>query len=916
MKIDRRMGIIALVLVAAAGLGIWKLRGSSSSDEKLVEAGSGSAAKPELRGRNPNQRTGDADFGRVMIDDDPKGALRLEGQVIDADDKPVGGVTVVLSANPPRTLVTEDDGGFAFDGLVGRPYTLIARSEKGIAGPITARLTGKSDPIILKLRPGAKLTVSVTASGKPVDATVELRGEDQQKLETKAGTAVFSPVVPGGYQLAAWAPGMARTFHRVQVAGTAEAKIALVPGAAVSGRLIDAEGKGVAGARVRFSGASDWSRQGSDRLDAAITVADGAFELPALPAGSFRFTATHEEHAPGTSELVTLDGKTPYTTVTIQLTAGASIRGKVVDTTGKPVASARVRVGVAGNPRAMIFESPRQAYSDGTGAFAIKGLPKKQLMSIALHESGASQAVAVDTTGGDVTGVTLTIDITGTISGVVVDPAGQPMEGVQVTAGPSFADNRTPMDFSQWRLRGFPQELTDGSGKFTLAGLAPGAYTISASSTTRRSRRGPGVGDGITANTGDTNVKLVLSPEGSVKGKVAFADGTAPPLYNVSVGMVGQSFSEGEFVLEGLPPQKYEVTVRGPSFQTRVMPVTVESGKAADLGTITVAKGRSIGGVVVADGKPVPGAQVHIGRMVFGNGTSSNAQFGPMGQGTKHDTTDASGAFVLSGFPDGDITIVAEHETIGRSKALRLPTGMTGQTELTLTLEKFGVLTGVLRQGGKPIEGIFVSCQSTTTPGAIYSVASGPDGGYRFDRLAPDLYKVSATVGMPMIGMKFYSKQIAVPAGGQVAIDLVVEPGAITLDATVTATNGKLGVAQVTLTSGTIAATTYNELAIKLAAAGQGASQLVIIRNGELARLSEVAPGAYSLCIVPYPTEVKGMAAMGYIERHGDSLLAFCKPVTVTPSPTTQAIQISVEVPPFEGDPAPPGGGSGSGARN
>src|SRR5262249_33157639 len=154
----------------------------------------------------------------------------------------------------------------------------------------------------------------------------------------------------------------------------------------------------------------------------------------------------------------------------------------------------------------------------------------------------------------------------------------------------------------------------------------------------------------------------------------------------------------------------------------------VESGKAADLGTITVAKGRTIGGTVLADGKPVPGAQVHIGRMVFGNGTSSNAQFGPMGQGTKHDTTDANGAFVLSGFPEGDITIVAEHETIGRSKALRLPTVMPGQTELTLNLEKFGALAGVLRQDGKPIEGVFVSCQSTTTPGALYSVASGPDG--------------------------------------------------------------------------------------------------------------------------------------------------------------------------------------------
>ena len=61
------------------------------------------------------------EFGnRVMIDDDPKGALRLEGQVIDGDDKPVKGATVVLSSNPPRTDVTEDDGTFAFDALVGR----------------------------------------------------------------------------------------------------------------------------------------------------------------------------------------------------------------------------------------------------------------------------------------------------------------------------------------------------------------------------------------------------------------------------------------------------------------------------------------------------------------------------------------------------------------------------------------------------------------------------------------------------------------------------------------------------------------------------------------------------------------------------------------------------------------------------
>nr|MBA3822158.1 hypothetical protein [Deltaproteobacteria bacterium] len=307
----------------------------------------------------------------------------------------------------------------------------------------------------------------------------------------------------------------------------------------------------------------------------------------------------------------------------------------------------------------------------------------------------------------------------------------------------------------------------------------------------------------------------------------------------------------------------------------------------------------------------VPGAKVFAGRLIFGNGTSSSAQFGPMGAGTKSDTTDASGAFSIAGFGPGDVTVVAEHETIGRSRGMRLPTLLPGQTELTLALEKFGALTGVLRQGGKPAEGVFVTLQSTTTPGAIYSVASGPDGSYRFDRLAPDIYKASATLGMPMTGMKFYSKQIEVPPGKEVTIDLAVEPGSVTLDVTAVASNGKVGVASVYLASGVITAKSMNELGLKMAAAGPGASQWVIVRRGEPARFVDVAPGAYSACVVPYPAAVQGMAAMGYAERHGDAMPAFCKQVTVAASPPTQAASLPVELPPFIAD-GPPGTGSGS----
>ncbi|MEP6860100.1 MAG: carboxypeptidase regulatory-like domain-containing protein [Deltaproteobacteria bacterium] len=66
---------------------------------------------------------------------------------------------------------------------------------------------------MLRLRAAAKLTVTVaTSDGKPLDgATVDLRGADHQTQETKAGTAVFTAVVPGGYQIAAWAPGLAHS---------------------------------------------------------------------------------------------------------------------------------------------------------------------------------------------------------------------------------------------------------------------------------------------------------------------------------------------------------------------------------------------------------------------------------------------------------------------------------------------------------------------------------------------------------------------------------------------------------------------------------------------------------------------------------------------------------------------------------
>jgi hypothetical protein len=82
--------------------------------------------------------------------DSTTGTLRLDGQVIDANDAPFAGATITLSPTA-RTTTSEADGSFAFDGLGSRSYKLSARTPDGHTGAATVTLTATSDPVIIRL---------------------------------------------------------------------------------------------------------------------------------------------------------------------------------------------------------------------------------------------------------------------------------------------------------------------------------------------------------------------------------------------------------------------------------------------------------------------------------------------------------------------------------------------------------------------------------------------------------------------------------------------------------------------------------------------------------------------------------------------------------------------------------------------
>ncbi|HVV87221.1 MAG TPA: carboxypeptidase regulatory-like domain-containing protein [Kofleriaceae bacterium] len=927
-----RLLVVAGIAIAAA-LALWL----------LVLRGHGHRAKPTrgpvaagpAAGGFPGARPEGPDRGRAggppapLVDDDPAGSQRLEGLVLTAAEQPVAGAIVSLSSNPPRTTTTETDGSFSFDGLVGRPYTLVARAPAGVAGPITAKAGGKTSLIVLHLRAAGAVTVDVVdGKNKPVaNATVELRGLDRQSATTAAdGIARFAPVVPGPYDVAARAAGYAPSFaFRPVPTGEVELTVVLRPGAAVSGKVVDADGKPVEGARVLYVGASDWGVRPDDRLDGALTAADGTWRFDAIGAGSYRFVARHPAHAPGTSPLVSLDGVTPKGDIVVTLAAGATVRGKVVDTSQQPVASAQVRLGAA--TRGMIAEPPRQVTSADDGTFVVEGLPRAQLSAVAISESAASKTVPVDTSAGDVNGVVLTVDVTGVIAGIVVDRAGEPQDGVQVTAAPDFRSGN--VDLGQLRLRGFIQDLTDSGGRFELVGLAEGSYLVRAT----RTAQGPGraiFGDGgESAKTGTRDLRIVLPADGGVKGKVAFADGTAPVAFSVSVGF-GQDQSggkDGAFELDGLEPHGYRIAVQGLDFDDKTVDATVEEGKVTDLGTITVVKGRRIAGRVTYQGAPVPNATVWAGSQIMGTGSSSTSQFNAPGiTPPRTATTGDDGTFSIGGLGPSPVAVVAEQDDLGRSPARRVVRGAADEQSLELVLAPFGSLAGTVHDPGGDRH--LVTVQSTTTPNAAYTVMSGADGAYRLDKLAPDTYKASAMLGMPFGrgGMQLVSQIVTVVSGAEAHADLEIDKGplAVTVIAVVAGGTAGQGSGSGTasgsggpgsggpgsggnvirgaawLVPGTITARTADQLS--MASAGTGGRSGLNFLIGGRADFADLQPGTYTACVGILPREVpQGLAAgQEYFRRHSDTLPVSCVPASLPAAPTEQTISIPTEIPPYD----------------
>ncbi len=904
------IGAVLGLAVIAAAVWFFLLRGGDGPAKDPTAGRSGDVGSAGTKPATPPpDRSGTGAGGSApawSLDPDRVGPLVLEGQVVDAAGNGVAGAEVWLASVPKRSTKTEDDGTFSFDKLVARTYELAAH-DAGRTGGVRYRFTGKGDPAVIKLADGASLEVMVVDDAAKPIADADVRVGDLAEITARsdgAGLARLQPVEPGYVGVEVSASGFApvETFTTLGSSGAkGTMRVVLRKGFALAGRVLDERGNAIANARVSVSH-GPWGSFNADPREQVLSAADGTFKIPAVAAGRHTVYAADGDHAPARSTPVSVSDKA-VSGVEIRMKDGGAISGRVVDAKGARVPYATVRVAGAGAD--MWSARPRQANASAEGTFELRGLARGKLQLRGESETAASQITDVDlSVSAAKTGLELKLDVTGTISGIVVDGTGAPVAETQVNGFPDFLKNGG--GGSGMALAGMATASTDGGGRFTLIGLTEGDYRLWASRGRNRFDFGR---DGVAAKVGDTAVKIVVLAPGSVTGSIAMDGASVPPqIASVQVGAEPPTPAQaGTFEVRSLAPGRYDVHVRGPEFAETVRRgVEITAGAVTELGVITVKRGRRLTGTVKdKSGSPVAGARIQLGDMIFyAEGAEDQEESWQDLYGIRSSVTDQAGTFTIVGVPEKGTQVAANHPT-GRSDAVAIPAGTDDPPPVALTLRGFGSVVGTVTRLGQPVANANVTHSSKDGGTQIAMTRTDDSGAFRLDKVPAGTVVLQAMQSQ-MMAAKLASVTVEVVAGAETKAAIEFPVGNIELTVSIQGKdNAVLSMAMVVLVNGTMIVANAKELT-DLGTKGGVAAQKPWTPGND-AVFSELVDGTYSLCSVP----ISGSPMDPRLQEHMMTLKVYCQQVIVTPAPTKQAVvQILPAMEPF---PADDGSGSGSG---
>lgn len=420
----------------------------------------------------------------------------LSGRVVAASDgSPVGRIVVQAYRRGPSGIMrvasaaTQADGTYAVAGLFPGNY-LLQFSAAGFttvwyptapsadaATPVSATAGGTTavPPVTVTGQPASLSgTVDFGNTLSPPTATVAVTslaadGKAGRVARTSTGAdgayALPSLPAPGKYQVAVSAPGYQVSTFTVSVNGGQKRfapTVLLSAGAgSIAGLVTDGTDP--------LGGVSVTTTMGTSTLAVATPTegAIGRFTLGNLQTpATYVLTFSKDGYGSATT-VVDLGPGENRTSLAVALIPGTgTVTGTVLGPTGAGVGGATVTVGGAAAP-----VSTTTVTTGDVGFFAVSGLPVPGTYTLTVSKPGlAPQTVPVTLDG---TSKPPTVSVTlgaalGSLSGTVSVPKGASPGGITITVTSGLAPVTTQ---------------TDGSGRFVVAGLAPGTYAVTASGT-------------------------------------------------------------------------------------------------------------------------------------------------------------------------------------------------------------------------------------------------------------------------------------------------------------------------------------------------------------------------------------------------------------------------------------------------
>lgn len=618
--------------------------------------------------------------GRFTLPPLPAGFVRLRAtrpgfpaaQHGPAPSVPGSQVRVTLMFNLGTTLAVrvQDPDGTPLPGATVQAFARDAGERPGIRRPEPAELRSREPAAAATSDGDGKAALTALAAGKAW-VLLHLAGYVPRVLDAE--------VPPTGGDLG------------TQV---------LRPGVEVKGRVVDEAGAALADADVSLGVVADAAGGVAGRSDG-----EGRFAIPDLPReGEVYLLGRLKGFVMAAPEKVALP---PAGEVVLRMGKARVLTGKVVDAEthvavkdAAVVAMSIVERASGGAGIMYSTQTSSRGQTDDGGEFRLEGLSPREydLMVRAQRYQTYQQQVQVPVEG-EPQPLTIAVKRGLELRGRVLDVAGQPAPGVQVSAqatGGEVSRLRMPSSFGAAR--------SGPDGSFVIEGLAPGKHEVRGSTDDGASAR-------VLADAGADDVILRMERSGAVQGRVKTADGAPAAGAKVrmfgSVQYIGDTTTDeaGAFSLEQVPTGEYYVYVQARAASARTQQVKVEAGRTA---TVEVTLERT--GTVVGTVHGLSASELEACDIVGGPGAVQPA---------------ADGGFRIEGVREGAVQVIAAVRGGGRQRSVLVEVKAGETATVEIDFGRGVTIDGTVTRSAGPVAMLVVNAAAAGGGGTATTDAAG-----------------------------------------------------------------------------------------------------------------------------------------------------------------------------------------------